>query len=70
MFTLKTFYCLLHFVHQSFWKGDSDNEGSQSSLQSLESGAEAFPDNRFFTLQKRESSLDRSVASLFHLVLS
>jgi hypothetical protein len=70
MFTLKTFYCLLHFVHQTFWKGESDNEGSQSSLQSLESGAEAFPDNRFFTLQKRESSLDRSVASFFHLVLS
>jgi hypothetical protein len=66
----KTFYCLLYFVHQSFWKGESDNEGSQSSLQSLESGAEAFPDNRFFTLQKRESSLDRSVASLFCLVLS
>lgn len=77
MFALRTFYCalqtfywLLYFVHQSFWKGESDNEGSQSSLQSLQSGAEAFPDSRFFTLQKRESSLDRSVASLFHLAVS
>ncbi|PNF26593.1 hypothetical protein B7P43_G11349 [Cryptotermes secundus] len=43
---------------QSIWKGESDNEGSLSSLQSLEAGAEAFPNNQFFTLQKRESSTD------------
>ncbi|XP_069678529.1 golgin subfamily A member 4 isoform X2 [Periplaneta americana] len=42
----------------NIWKGDSDNEGSLSSLQSLEAGSEALPDSRFFTLQKRESSMD------------
>ncbi|XP_021938796.1 golgin subfamily B member 1 isoform X3 [Zootermopsis nevadensis] len=43
---------------QSFWKGESDNEGSLSSLQSLEAGAEALSDNRYHTLQKKESNLD------------
>ncbi|KAJ4435370.1 hypothetical protein ANN_17984, partial [Periplaneta americana] len=49
----------VYFVKRyNIWKGDSDNEGSLSSLQSLEAGSEALPDSRFFTLQKRESSMD------------
>jgi hypothetical protein len=55
---------ILSLFHQSFWKGESDNEGSLSSLQSLEAGVEALSDNHYHTLQKRESSLDRSVTAL------
>jgi len=63
LFTFTYTFIFFFFLQQSFWKGDSDNEGSLSSLQSLEAGAEVLTDNRFFTLQKRESSMDRSVTS-------
>ncbi|XP_067009109.2 uncharacterized protein [Anabrus simplex] len=38
---------------QPIWKIDDENDGSMSSLQSMESG-----DSRFFSLHKRETSMD------------
>ncbi|PSN34391.1 hypothetical protein C0J52_15173 [Blattella germanica] len=42
----------------NIWKGDSDNEGSVTSLQSYDAGSESQLDSRYYTLPKRESSLD------------